>query len=803
MPNPIRYSTTGVTQSVKKGNFYTGTGDTDKGPSSSTLYYAGITPPIGGYTIYLSRPTGDFSIYVAANDTQLLTITNRIANTSYTTATECLVYFSTQSDKMVVSRDYENIITNGLVVYLDPSHSSGYPKSGTTLYDLSGNNNNSTLVNGPTYSNINNGLTVLDGIDDHIIIPGNASTYTANFTWQSFHYIRNANGSDLDAMWWSEQSGKNFLMGYRNTGIATTYFRIDSPTTVYQSPAIGTQTNGFSVNAGPVTGQWIFTTIVKNGTTFTLYWGTTLMWTVTISDWNIGSPSQNIAFGAQAGGAYPNAMDMGNVLMYNRALSITEITQNYNALKDKYNNLFLNLNAGNIVSYPGSGTTWFDISGNGNNATLTAATASGNNAINFNRTNNTRAIVPSLNLSTTSKITINMWVKFLSLPTGGGDTFRFLAELSDNYNSYSDSFFMAIATELSTNRWFTQDKGNVGYNAKNLSTPLPQTNTWYNFTVVYDHTQTASNERTFYIDGVNQTNIASTEGGTTYNSDNTNNFGNRPLHIGGRSTTTFSSNMDLGVFQIYTKALNATEVSQSYVSLKDTYPNIVTTNLTHLFDAGNVTSYAGSGTVWTNLSGPNNLRLVNTPTFVSNGEASRFVFDGVNDHMTGSGYLTGSAPKSHTLSFIGSFAALPSTFTRHRFFSDNGNPSSYGVSQPGTGLGPGEVIISQGTPNFNATVYDPTGAVQFISQSQTAMFTFVSSNTGINFYLNGSQLGGTITDTFADGFTNPTSIFWWASNANASTPLSMSFSHIMWYSSSLSGTEITQNYNALKQRYGI
>jgi hypothetical protein len=337
MPNPIKYSTTGVTQAIKTGNFYTGTGDTDKGPSSSTGYYSGITPPSGGYTIYLSRAGGDFSIYVAANDTQLLTITNRIANASYTTAAECLVYFSTQSDKMVVSRDYENVITNGLIVYLDPSHSSGYPKSGTTLYDLSGNDNNSTLVNGPTYSTNNSGLIVLDGTNDYITIPGNTSTYTSNFTWQSFHYIRSANAFDLDGMWWSEQSGKNFLMGYRNTGIAGTYFRIDSPTTVYQSPSIGTQTNGFGVNAGPVTGQWVFTTIVKNGTTFTLYWGaSTLMWTVTISNWSIGFTTQDITFGAKAGGTFPSAMDIGSVLMYNRALSTTEITQNYNAQKARF-----------------------------------------------------------------------------------------------------------------------------------------------------------------------------------------------------------------------------------------------------------------------------------------------------------------------------------------------------------------------------------------------------------------------------------------------------------------------------------
>jgi len=67
--------------------------------------------------------------------------------------------------------------------------------------------------------------------------------------------------------------------------------------------------------------------------------------------------------------------------------------------------------------------------------------------------------------------------------------------------------------------------------------------------------------------------------------------------------------------------------------------SIVTTNLTHHFDAGNASSYGGSGTVWTNLvSGNPNIALVNGPTFVSNGAASYFRLDGIDDYMSGSGY---------------------------------------------------------------------------------------------------------------------------------------------------------------------
>jgi len=44
MSNPIKYSTGSESLALKKGNFYIGTGDVGKGPTSSTGYYNGITP---------------------------------------------------------------------------------------------------------------------------------------------------------------------------------------------------------------------------------------------------------------------------------------------------------------------------------------------------------------------------------------------------------------------------------------------------------------------------------------------------------------------------------------------------------------------------------------------------------------------------------------------------------------------------------------------------------------------------------------------------------------------------------------
>jgi hypothetical protein len=62
-----------------------------------------------------------------------------------------------------------NIVKDGLVLYLDPgSPNSYYNKTSTTIKNISGNNDNGTLVNGPTYNTGSGGNIVFDGVDDYI-----------------------------------------------------------------------------------------------------------------------------------------------------------------------------------------------------------------------------------------------------------------------------------------------------------------------------------------------------------------------------------------------------------------------------------------------------------------------------------------------------------------------------------------------------------------------------------------------------------------------------------------------------------
>lgn len=86
------------------------------------------------------------------------------------------------------------IATNGLVLMLDASSKKSYPGSGDAWYDLSGYNNHATL-NGGVFSNENNGIIDTSGSSSSIIINDHPSLrFTQEFTlciWVKFSNIIN------------------------------------------------------------------------------------------------------------------------------------------------------------------------------------------------------------------------------------------------------------------------------------------------------------------------------------------------------------------------------------------------------------------------------------------------------------------------------------------------------------------------------------------------------------------------------------------------------------------------------------
>ena len=94
-----------------------------------------------------------------------------------------------------------NIVKEGLVLYLDAASGTSYSPytSGVTWRDISGNGNNGTLTNGPTYSSANGGNIVFDGVDDYVQNPNRSTItefqYSSSFTIECFARIMENSGT--------------------------------------------------------------------------------------------------------------------------------------------------------------------------------------------------------------------------------------------------------------------------------------------------------------------------------------------------------------------------------------------------------------------------------------------------------------------------------------------------------------------------------------------------------------------------------------------------------------------------------
>jgi hypothetical protein len=159
MPNVIASATTVSNGTIKRNNFLIGVNTSViYGPTSTTSFWNGITPPSGGYTVYEQKSSQGPSIRTASNDSELVVIAKQYGGTSVTTAQQALNYFNGLSNFLVTNIDYPNIVTNGLILNLDPGYIPSYPRSGSTLFDLSQNQNNNTILD-PTIITWSSGAT--------------------------------------------------------------------------------------------------------------------------------------------------------------------------------------------------------------------------------------------------------------------------------------------------------------------------------------------------------------------------------------------------------------------------------------------------------------------------------------------------------------------------------------------------------------------------------------------------------------------------------------------------------------------
>lgn len=231
----------------------------------------------------------------------------------------------------MATRYSPSIVTSGLVLALDAANVKSSPGTGTTWADLSGNNKNGTLTNGPTFSSINGGTIVFDGLNDYVNIGvgTGVNQLPADFTVSLWARATAANsnwGNLIGDYYTNTVLTTNEWQIMMNNSSASLNFYVVGPGYV-----IGNTSSGFSANT------WINVVLTRIGSAVTLYANNNVIATATNST-SLGTATGNLDIGIDGNNsAEPFSGNIASVLVYkNRGLTATEVLQNYNALKKRF-----------------------------------------------------------------------------------------------------------------------------------------------------------------------------------------------------------------------------------------------------------------------------------------------------------------------------------------------------------------------------------------------------------------------------------------------------------------------------------
>ena len=216
-----------------------------------------------------------------------------------------------------------SIVMNGLLISFDAANFRSYPQTGTVLNNLSGSISGS-LNNGVGFSTFNSGFFFFDGTNDHVNLSANP-TLTNQVTI---------------SLWVkpSDNSGVGWILGreesYRILH-TTSIFVWDCATTNNGWYTTGTDINSNSIS---VIDNWWNVAGTYDGSNLRLYINGSLHTTGANISGNILTTGYTLNL-MKADAGSPVVYGKGNIsqlLIYNRALTATEIKQNYNATKKRY-----------------------------------------------------------------------------------------------------------------------------------------------------------------------------------------------------------------------------------------------------------------------------------------------------------------------------------------------------------------------------------------------------------------------------------------------------------------------------------
>jgi hypothetical protein len=723
-------------------------------------------------------------------DQSLLNLINtlppRIGQTAFTSLPIALQWLQSSNKFFLIRGGTENIVKSNLEVYLDAGRYDSYIGDGTTVNDLSGNGRGSTLTNGASFNTSGVGSFLLDGTDDKIV----GNTFTPNITnktlcgWVKLSSltqqggglinIQGAAGEPFDSIVYNE-TGQGW--GFGSTGFARTAW------------------SGYKETS---TTQWVFMCATYANNNYNLYRNGVLILNTTLYNAYTFNVSCRVQMGERHTGG-SGVFLAGNVacgMLYSKALSPEEVLQNFNAQKYRFgyydsvqDGLIFNLDAGNYLSYPRSGTAWTDLTGKGNNGTLTnGATFSGGTtpSIVFDGSDDYVDCINNTKITGSNPSTMEITCEFTSLPLTFVNAMMQIGEGSGHGN-FRLLYLRYVSGETPQPRLSV-----AWYDSGFVTNFTPTQNQIYTFT----YTDNGSNESKIYVNG----SLLTTYTSYTPLETNTN-----ALYIGKFS---YGGVLSGKVYnsKIYNRVLTPQEVIQNFESQRVNYgiTGITTNGLVLNLDAANTASYNGSGTTWVDISGSEfDGILTNGPTYSNSGASSSISFDGTDDYVNSIGTTSTFSFIQNTGIYTISAWVKPAVLGTAMYFAGNNS---------GTGGEKGFYFGKEANNNCwlaltngSGTILDHRVSNFFLNTTDWVHVTCVGNSTTNQFYKNGTAFGnagsitslatGTSSQTLALGSINNVLAYnyWWNG----------SIANFQIYNQALTASEVLQNYNAQKSRFGL
>jgi hypothetical protein len=783
---PMTYIS-GNTGAYQSGTFNKGTIALNLNPSSlasGNNWYNGVDVTATQYLIYSdtystgiatqanSRPTAWTTPDLS--DTSLLNLINtlpdRIGLTPFTSLPLALQWLNATNEYFLIKTNFENIVTSGLVLNLDAGWYNSYSGT-TTWFDRSGSGNHVTLRNGPTFDSSSQGSIVFDGTDDYAgndspTLPTGNVTITI-CTWINVQTTRN----DWQGIvgWGNRASSQSALLDMNNGRLAFSTWGGQGSEDLISTYNVPLKT-------------WKFIVGSINNKNIKLYAdGIKVLDASITSTPNVASTALRIATTD-----YPGRLlntEVASVQIYNKELTDQEILQNYNAQKSRFgiydvvqSGLTHSYDAANYLSYPRSGTTWFDMTSTANNGTFI-------NGPTFNT-----GATPSIQFDGSDDYINATNTKFIgSVPS----TFEFWMNPSVVTNSDVGQCFLQVGNSTGSQMrlyFFRNSKFAVAYYSNDFT---------FNYTAVANtvyhavFTENGSGGVQLYINGIlqstGQISAPNTQGSTYWIGQYSN--GNR-------------FNGKLFSHRAYTRVLSSQEIVQNFEAQRNIYgaTGYTTNGLVLNLDAGNYASYPTTGTKWVDISGNyNNGDLINGPTW-SSASGGTITFDGTDDR----GVINNYYPV-----FTGDFAInLWVNFSTYLQYQNVISSANDGNAVLGFwlefGSARGFTLYSTGT---NLIVEDNLVSLTSLSTNTWHNVCVTRVGTGTNnvkLYVDNVLCGQNTSNLTVGSASQNLEIARYSKNAGTSFLFNGKIAVIQTYNNvGLSASEILQNYNALKGRFGL